>query len=303
MKNQIAFQEGDGNIQNNFWTERRRWLVAICAAILVVVSVSASIVVYLLQPDRAVAEQHAIDADREGKDSATPPARPESIVAPPGGPGSLASSRPLELEGATWNKAVKDSVPDGVALGIEALDGAGKFITGSGTGVMYFKLTGRNFTPVQISNITAKVVERRRPPTGTIVPFYPQGVTEALAMGFDFRSGDIVEAKVLSDRGEVTELDYVRVHAMTLALNEALAFEIELRAQDCDCRFVVDVGFTDGRSLTIDDGGEPFRFATMAASYERAYVPMFQTNNPNSILRSCDYPLECRRKYGQMDTK
>jgi hypothetical protein len=310
VKSQFAVQNGEGNVQNNFWAERRRLLVAICAAILVVASVSASIVIYLLQPDRAVAEQHAIDADREGRDGATPPVRAESVSGPPGGPGSLASPRLIELDGVMPERAIMQSlIPDGLTLGQEVIDPRHptRTLPGYGTGVMYFKLTGQNFTPVQISSITAKVVERRRPPTGTIVASFPQGATEALKMGFDFSSGDIVEAKVLDDFGQYTEIDYVKVHAITIALNETLAFEVDVKAQECDCRFVVDVGFADGRSITVDDGGKPFHFATVAGSYERAYVPMFEPYDSSSAsrskLRACVYPDGCKMQYGQVYAK
>ncbi|MEV4237435.1 MULTISPECIES: hypothetical protein [unclassified Nocardia] len=310
MKNQIPIQVGEGNIQNNFWSERRRWLVAIGVAILIVVSVSASVTIYLLQPDRAVSEQRAIEADREGRDNATPPARAEGVSGPPGVPGSLASSRIIELDGVRPDKATMQRlVPDGVALGQSVIDPRNPMnsLEGFGEGSIYFKLTGQNFTPVQISSIAARIVERRRPPAGTIVPFYSQGVTEALTMGFDLNSGDVVEAKALDGFGQFTDSDYMKTHAVTLALNETLAFKIEIRAHDCDCEFVVDIGFGDGRSLAVDDQGKPFRFVTLTGSYERAYVPMYDLENGSMArdakLRLCDYPKECKLRYAQMYTK
>ncbi|MGY1942804.1 hypothetical protein [Nocardia asiatica] len=309
MKNQQPIQIGEKNVQNNFWTERRRALVVIGTALLIVISVSAVVTIYLLLPDRAVSAQHALDADREGRDRATAPVRVEGVSGPPGGPASLAAPRAVEMEGVTADAStIAGLVPDGVPLGQPmTASREPKFSAGYSEGLLHYKLTGQNYTPVQISSITARITERHRPPSGTIVPFFSQGATEALTMGFDLDSGDVAEAKALDEFGRFTELDYMKTHAVTLALNETLAFEIEVRARECDCRFVVDVGFADGRSVTIDDGGKPFRFVTFAGSYERAYVPMYDMVDgslvPQAKLRRCQYPKECQMRYLQVYTE
>ncbi|MGY2008425.1 hypothetical protein ACW9HC_15715 [Nocardia gipuzkoensis] len=309
MKNQIPIQIGERSVQNNFWTERKRSLVVIGTALLIIISVSAAVTIYLLLPDRAVSAQHALDADREERDRATPPVRVEGVSGPPGGPASLASPSVIDLDGVTLDRSnVQNFVPDGVPLGqLMTHSHEPKFSSGYSEGSLYYKLTGQNYTPVQISSITARILERNRPPSGTIVPFFPQGATEALTMGFDLDSSDVVEAKALDEFGLFTELDYLKTHAVTLALNETLAFEIEVRARECDCKFVVDVGFADGRSLTIDDGGKPFRFVTFASSYERAYVPMYDmvdsSSAPKAKLRRCQYLDECQLRYQQVYTK
>ncbi|WP_157978729.1 hypothetical protein [Nocardia aurea] len=293
MKKQIALQHGDGNIQNNFWSERRRWLVAICTAILVVVTVSAGVIIWLQQPDHAVAEEHAKETDRDKRDNATPPARAEGVIGPQNSPGSKVSPIAVEMDGDDAPLAAV--AQDWPKTGFPVYDPQRPGLLNAS---LYFKITGQNFTPVQIISLTAKVLERRPPPSGTILTVGSQGVTDAQEIGFDLNAGDVLEAKSIFS-GKYTEFDYIKTHAVTLALDETIAFKVDVRADQCDCKFVVNIGFEDGRSLVIDDGGNPFRFITMSNHYDRAYTPMSDPASAGGKMRYrlCAYPEECSRNY------
>lgn len=173
-------------------------------------------------------------------------------------------------------------------------------------GSVYFKLTGNNSTPVQISSISARVTERKPAPSGTIILFLAQGRQPALEMGFDLESGDTIEAAKLDSTGNFTGDEYMKTNSVTLAHHENLAFNISLRARDCDCSFVIDVKFADGRSVVVDRGGQPFRFVSYAKSYEKAYVPAYLTAEGQivpAVYQACQYLEDCMKWYGVVRPK
>jgi hypothetical protein len=161
-----------------------------------------------------------------------------------------------------------------------------------------FTLVGQHYQPVQITAMTARVVSRQQPLAGTLVYVRPQGGNPTEMIGFDLDSSQL-NARVLSQEPcsnvnvpchpGPTAQDYLDSRQVTLARDERISFDTSIFTTTCRCQFVLDIAFSDGSTITVDNKGQPWFISGFSPYYKRSYFGDLCT----SQYIKCDGIVDC----------
>jgi hypothetical protein len=158
-----------------------------------------------------------------------------------------------------------------------------------------FTLVGNHYKPVQITNISARVVQRLQPPSGTLVYVGPQGGSPVETIGFDLDSRDSAARvdEVHTPGPTVTSRHYFAERQIALGRNEHQAISATAVTSQCLCRFVFDVTTDDGHTTTVDDHGKPFEISAFSSHYMSTYG--VDITGPD--ITPCDWPNDCIKRF------
>jgi hypothetical protein len=133
-------------------------------------------------------------------------------------------------------------------------------------------ITGQHDSPVLITRMRARVLQRHPPLSETLFFGPPQGEGEDIQIGFDLDSPDPV-ARALGDQGQLGEPYFATKH-VTVERDEHVVFGIKAFADRCYCEWeiVIDT-IVDGQdqTFTVKDGSRPFRTTAFTHTYEIIY--------------------------------
>ncbi|GGT87410.1 hypothetical protein [Actinomadura citrea] len=148
-------------------------------------------------------------------------------------------------------------------------------------------LAGTRANSVRITDLRLTDLTCSAPLSGAIIAAPSQGPQAVARLGFDL-DGSVRNARV-EDRGRLGAR-YFDDKTVELKRKEQQSFQIAAVTKRKYCEFKLSVAVLDGKSqssVTVDDGGEPFRVSGMRAGhpgppfrhYERLYVGA--SNTPN----------------------
>jgi hypothetical protein len=170
-------------------------------------------------------------------------------------------------------------------------------LTSGAKNAVDFTLTGRQNSPTRIRDMRVKVTERSDAPKGTLIFYPPQGNIPDLKLGFDLDSAD-TSARTLDDHDMPSSSHYFRENTVTLAKGESIGFNAVVTTSDCACKYVVEIEFSDGRTLQIDNNGKPFFLAAYRDDAERIYTVQYRPNGSSSstaVLTRCPSMDACAK--------
>jgi hypothetical protein len=161
---------------------------------------------------------------------------------------------------------------------------------------MFITLVGNHYRQVKITDISARILDRVAPPTGTLVYASPQGASPEESVGFDLDSNDL-DARVTEEGTDVphdTTRHYFDERQITLERFESLELKLSVFTRTCLCRFVFDITTDDGSVITANDDGSPWQVSAFAPGYAREYA--VDVTGPPYIV-PCAWPTDCQRNY------
>lgn len=257
---------------------------------------------YALAPSQEVASQQAIEQHQRDQDARTAPVTVEDVygASSPDGEPNLISESVVDLDGKVLEPTDGDTyggaplLPSPFPTGSVLFDADNNFIDGSKQSIG-FTLTGQQNATVRIRDIQAVVTERNPAFKGTMIFFPPQGNIPNLQMGFDLDSEDL-SARVLDTNESVTADHYFRENTVSLTRGEPIGFKTIATTTDCACKFFLVVEFSDGRTVEVNDNGQPFMLAPYRNDAQRIYTPTHPSGLPNDwMLTRCTSMLACSK--------
>ncbi|SCK38330.1 hypothetical protein H181DRAFT_03240 [Streptomyces sp. WMMB 714] len=138
-------------------------------------------------------------------------------------------------------------------------------------------LTGQQADPVLIKGITAHVLKRHKPLSGTLTVGAGEGEGEVVKVGFDLDAGDRISARKMTDSGHLGNR-YLDSKYITLKQGEPIVIDFVAFTANCHCEWQIDVTTrSDGHDevVTIDDGGRPFHSTGIAHKYRSEFQYVF----------------------------
>jgi hypothetical protein len=224
---------------------------------------------------------------------------------------ALSSSRVFELDGASVDlqhllPPAGDNHPADTTSVVFAFNSHDPSPLPEVKQVIHFTLVGQHYLPVQITAMKARIVAQRPPFDGTLVYIAPQGGSASLALGFDLDSNRL-DARLLTDKDPnkpyiddlhqgPTAQNYFDHMQVTLSRDERVTFDPLIFKSSissaCQCEFVVDVIFSDGSVVTVDNNGLPWRISGFAQRYKRSYFVNLCTNR----YEKCDGIFDCKER-------
>lgn len=250
-------------------------------------------IAYELAPGQGVDTQRAIDQDRTRQDrNASPVAvTTEPLVHP--GFESLGFDTAIDL------RQLQPLVGNPYDSQVRVL-AASRIIAANyddvsdlrGRQTIHFSLTGQHFATVDVKDIVFRITARRLPPNKAVLWIVPQGESDVGNIGFDLDSSD-VRARVVDRLDLPTKEDFFDHKQVTLTKDEPFRFVASVIAREADYDFVLEVHFTDGTNVVVDDNGKPWTVAAYSPSYSEAFT--LYEGSPGLQLIRCQWPLDCRR--------
>jgi hypothetical protein len=283
---------------------RRRQLraLAISVALAVIGGLAGAVATYYLAPSQSVNEQRAQDADKEAADAGQLGAQAEqesrtgtSYVS---GNYSYASPINYDLDHVRQSRGPNIALPgierERVGIPVGPGDTPAQPRVYSQT---KFTLVGNMSRPVGVKEITARIVGRLPPVSGTLFYVYGQGANPSESIGFDLDSANPRAELMADDASEPTETGryYFDAKYVTLGKGERLQFTATVFTKTCHCDYVFDVEYSDGSVGTVDDGGRPWRVTPFSSVYQASYT--LNLDIPDVPVVACRWPEECR-SYG-----
>lgn len=254
---------------------------------------------YWLAPQQQVRQQHGLDAAQAEADASSPAVLVQDQRYG-GETRSEASAQPLDLDGTRLTiTADSQRFLPGPAVEVGPVSAAADGPDPARPQVydrVHFTLVGNHYATVKVTAITARIVDRAQPPSGTLLWKSPQGASDDESIGFDLDSVDLAAhtTRIVGGLPELAPQHYVDLRQVTLTRGEKLEFTATAFTRGCLCAFVLDVRTDDGGVQTVDDGGRPWRVVAFAARYQRAYaVDLGDPAGPTIV--SCDWPTGCRQ--------
>lgn len=258
----------------------------------------------------AVSGEQAVAAERDRQDEVTA-AAVVSDVYDSSSPATVSTEAPnLEDVDVSTSASVREDgeydLPDGLSeaetVGKPVVDGRNGMLLGFSNDVR-FTLTGLRNKPERIRSMRAELVGERRPaPRGTLVYWVPQGAAENPNLAFDLTSETSAEAQAVVERGAPLGDFYFHTHTVTLAKDEPMGFNVEFRAENCQCQAKIIVEFADGSELEVTrEGGKLFNVDSLprGRKYRQIYVPQFAPDG-RTVLTRCPSLSSCHgMAYGQ----
>jgi hypothetical protein len=148
------------------------------------------------------------------------------------------------------------------------------------------------------------IKEHRRvhPPSGTIVylpdpalavPASADRRDEVDNIVFDLDS-DLREGLVVDENGDVTELKFFEENQITVERGERHSFRVMVYASGGSYDFHIDLKFSDGSTVTVNNSEASWRINGYQATYERSYsVDFGDGEGEEDRLVPCHWPEEC----------
>jgi hypothetical protein len=141
----------------------------------------------------------------------------------------------------------------------------------AGTTRMKFTLVGQHRNAVYLTKISARVVERLTPPSGTLVYLQPEGASDNPQIFFDL-DRDVPEAFAIDEGGSPTSELFLNSQQVAIEFGEPVTFLVRAVSASCYCKFVIFVEASDGTQLQIGHGDDPWSVSAFAATYRNSYL-------------------------------
>jgi hypothetical protein len=267
-------------------------------------AIAGMVVAYIAAPQQATRDQAAKEAAQERSDAAKPAllVRGQRYGAEVR---SAATFSVLELD--VLNEYVDSALDSGRDL-ISAYQPPGSQAVSPVEGLddssvaqprvydtMFVTLVGNHYRPVKVNDISVRILERRSPPAGTLILASPQGASPEESLGFDLDSIDL-HARV-TETGNVphdTARRYFDERQIELSKFENMELKLSVFTRTCLCHFVFDITTDDGRVVSVDNNGKPWKVSSFASTYDRAYGVDIRGN---PYIVRCSWPSQCQDNY------
>lgn len=282
---------------NSASSKRRRFKAVIIVPILLAAfgGMIGAVITFYLSAQQEVRAQRAVETDQVAADGRTPAVGVENQRYAEGVLHSASTSRRLELPEVQRALHSESSIlPTGENVGVGEIQRIDSEPSQPRVfDQLFFTLIGQHYTPVEITDISIRVIKRQDPLSGTLVRAPPQGANVDESIGFDLDSGDR-KAKVMIAGGSNpadSDHNYFDEKQVTLQRDERLEFKVTVFTATCYCDFVFDITTDDGQVVTATDNGSPWHVSAFASKYERAYA--IDLAGPLPQVVPCSWPEDC----------